>query len=308
MKVVKKRISLGLIALFALLFLGKFVSNLLEKPRSPMQRYSDDAGAGFTQDGLANQEIQNAPSFAAKSASVRNYASSRIVIKQVASADQIVDQKYERVASLGSHSSEFDSDRQKLTGLTKELEAVVQQEDSAGLQGSRHLRLVLGVVPASFESLVERLKAIGTLDSITVNKTDKTADFKALAAKRLSLEKSRDGLRALKVPGAALSDLISLETRILEIEGQIQELGVSLGDFDETNSLCTVHFSLLETAPVPGPNVLLALLDALAWTVPLYLGLLLAAALVLAAAVLTTILIEKIKALTTKPKPDQPAS
>lgn len=298
MKPAKKWTILLLIGLFLLLFLGKFTANLLEKPDSQIR--SNGIGFNPEEAGITNQS-------SSMDKSIRNYASSRIIIKQTAVADQILDQKYERIASLGAHSSKFDADRQKLDDVTKRLEAVTQQEDSVGLKGSRHLRLVLGVVPASFEDLVERLKGIGTLDAITINKTDKTADFKALSAKRLSLEKSRAGLRALKVPGAALADLISLETRILEIEGQIQELGVSLGEFDESNSLCTVHFTLLETTQLPTPNILLSLLDALAWTVPVFLGLLLAVALVLATAVLMTILIDKVKGSQSKAKPDQPS-
>ena len=39
---------------------------------------------------------------------------------------------------------------------------------------------------------------------------------------------------------------MGLENRILEIEQQLQGLGVSLGNFDDENEFCTVHFSLLE--------------------------------------------------------------
>ena len=288
MKKSTRLILIGLAALFGLLFLLRFGYELSVAQAA--------AAAAISQGNFEPQPAMAQDISSSGKRGVNNYASSKIIIKQAAAADQVIDQKYERVANLAAHSAEFDADTEKLVALEKDLNAVVQQENSAGLKGSRHLELALGVVPASFETLVAKLKDIAKLDSISVNKTDKTADFKALAAKRLSLEKTRDGLRALKVPGAALSDLIQLETRILEIEGQIQDLGVSLGDFDETNSLCTVHFSLLETKPVPGPNVLIALLDALAWTLPIYLGLVFAAALALLTAVLASIVIEKIRA------------
>ncbi len=110
--------------------------------------------------------------------------------------------------------------------------------------------------------------------SINTVKTDRTADFRALEAKRLSLEKTRDGLAALRSAGAALSDRIALESRILEIEGQIQELGVSLGDFSELNSFCTVDITLREIEKAdPFARVAAALFSALSWTVPVYLGL-----------------------------------
>ena len=39
---------------------------------------------------------------------------------------------------------------------------------------------------------------------------------------------------------------MQLENRILEIEQQLQELGVSLGDFDNENEFCTVQYTLQE--------------------------------------------------------------
>ncbi len=242
-----------------------------------------------------NVAVQSMDGYSSSPRSVKNYASSKIFLPQAESSAQVMDQKYERVATLSSQSKEYDQDLQKLNSLEKELGAVVQQEKSSGLSGARKLDLTLGVVPSSFEPLVDRLKTIGSLNSVTVNKTDKTSEFKALAAKRLSLEKTRDGLRSLKAPGADLADLITLETRILEIESQIQDLGVSLGDFDESNSLCTVEFTLNETTAAVGPNILYALLEALAWTVPLYLGIVLAAFLVMGTGVLTTMVIDRIK-------------
>ena len=63
---------------------------------------------------------------------------------------------------------------------------------------------------------------------------------------------------------------MGLENRILEIEQQLQGLGVSLGDFDDENEFCTVQFSLLE-----GKEVKIGLMQrvkvALEWTVKMYL-------------------------------------
>jgi hypothetical protein len=289
------RIALVILAaLFLLLFIARFAFELSRPPAASFQSYAN----------VQNEMVQSAEPLS-PGRTVKNYASSKIVIRQAAS-DQVVDQKYERVAALAATSADFDADRTKAAALAAELSAVVQAEDFSGLAGARRLALTLGVVPDRFENLIDRLKAIGSLESISVHKTDKTADFKALAAKRLSLEKTRDGLRALKVPGAALADLISLETRILEIEGQIQELGVSLGDYEETNSFCTVRFTLSENPAAKGPDILDALLAALEWTVPLYLGLVFAAALALGAAVLAGLLTDRIRRWQAEARARQP--
>jgi len=157
-----------------------------------------------------------------------------------------VEQKYERVSSIDSHTANWDEDTGKLKTAIEMVEAVIQKENASGLAGGRVLALSLGVVPSAFDAAVESFQAVGELVSISTTKNDRTADFLALEARRLSLEKTRDGLSALRNSGAALADRISLETRILEIEGQIQELGVSLGDFSELNSFCTINITLRE--------------------------------------------------------------
>lgn len=188
-----------------------------------------------------------------KAASSRsNYASEKIVITQ-GSMSQTVDQKYERVARLDLGSAQFDSDRAAIGSIAERAEALVQSENARGLPGSRVLDLKLGVVPEAFDATVESLKDLGRLRGITITKSDMTAVYSRLEARRLSLEKTLEGLKALRTTGAALSDLVALETKILDIEGDLQDLGVSLGDFNDTNSLCTIDISLLELA---APNAL----------------------------------------------------
>ncbi len=196
----------------------------------------------------------------------RNYASAKIAVPQPSAPAQVLDQKYEQVAALSASTREFDADARRIKDAGAAAAAVVQSEESYGLAGSRSLSVSLGVVPAAFEAAVESLRGIGKLESVTVSKADRTADYKALEARRLSLEKTRDGLAALRRAGADLADLVALETKILEIEGQIQELGVSLGDYSEGASLCTINVTLREIdSRFDWGRVGGAALDALAW-------------------------------------------
>lgn len=258
----KRRTRIALIvalAIFVLLFALRLVDKLSSSSEYPTQMMFDKG------------EITSAVSSFRKS----NYASERIIVPQ-GSAQQIVDQKYERVANMRAKSRDFDTDAARVREIAAKAAAVIQRENAYGLPGSRTLSLALGVVPAAFDQTVEAIRGVGRLLSITVTKADRTGDFKALEAKRLSLEKTRDGLKALRKAGAALSDLMALETKILEIEGQIQELGVSLGDFSETNSFCTINLDLAETSAPPAARLLAAALDALGWALLVELGLALA--------------------------------
>jgi hypothetical protein len=82
--------------------------------------------------------------------------------------------------------------------------------------------------------------------SKSITKTDKTNEYLQLNAKRISLEKTRNSLLDLKGRSGRIDEFIGLENRILEMEAQLQELGVQLGDYDETNEFCSVRFSMIE--------------------------------------------------------------
>jgi hypothetical protein len=133
--------------------------------------------------------------------------------------------------------------------------------------------------------MLAEVRAIGRLSSIQVDKSDKTNEYKDLAARRASREKARDALTALRAQtGARLEDLIALQNKILEIEEAIQEMGVKLGEFDAENEFVTIHFTLLEERAPASHHVSVAhrIRVAFVWAVEAYaiiLGLLLLAGL-----------------------------
>lgn len=166
----------------------------------------------------------------------------------IGSGPQSVDQRYEKIATLAQTTHEFEKDEGDIRAVAKAAEALVQHEQSFGLEGRRQLQLALGVPPGSFDDVIGKLRAIGTPVSFQVNKTDKTNEYRALLAQQESLAKSRDNLIELKARDAKLSDLISLERQILELETQIQGLGVSVGEFDSEFEFVTIKMTLSEVS------------------------------------------------------------
>jgi hypothetical protein len=295
----KRNVRILLIAalVFVLLFAARFAYELV----GSADAYQD--GIFAPMGGLNDIQQMEAPS----SISRKNYASAKIVIAQP-SAAQTVEQKYERISNIDTRTTDWDTDTAALRAAIEGIEAMVQRENASGLSGGRSLSLSLGVVPSKFDEAVERLRGVGDLVSINTVKNDRTSDFLALEAKRLSLEKTRDGLSALRNAGASLADRMNLETRILEIEGQIQELGVSLGDFSELNSFCTVNISLRETS---GPNLWRrlqsAFFDALGWTVGVFTGLVVSLLAVLGIAFLALRIYDRLKEGSPAPRADETA-
>src|SRR5947207_3247740 len=171
-----------------------------------------------------------------------NYASEKLKVQRGFTPEPVsVDQKYEKIASVQSRTDKFDDDEKSVRGLTTKYNALIQFEPSTGLPGSRYVNVTIGVPPDHFDPIVAELKQVGELASIHVNKTDKTNEYKELQAKRASLEKTRDALNGLKTKGGSIEEFTNLENRIHEIDEQIQDTGVKLGEYDQENEFCTVR-------------------------------------------------------------------
>jgi hypothetical protein len=228
-------------------------------------------GYGYTK--KINDNSQQVPFFDNISNFRKNYASREY--KKSGNAQQTsmkVDQKYEKIAEIKSKSSKF-AEEEKLTRTEiKNFNALIQFEQKSGNEGARKLNLVIGVPPENFDLLYNKLITIGKVQAKQITKKDKTNEYKELNARKQSLEKIRNSLIELKSKGGKIDEYMSLENRILEIEQQLQNLGVSLGDFDDENEFCTVQFSLIE-----GKQVKIGLMQrikvALDWTVKTYLKL-----------------------------------
>lgn len=182
------------------------------------------------------------------------------------------DQKYEKVANVGLNSAKFEDDEGAIRDLIAANDALIQFEQRKGLEGRRTLRLAVGVDPAAFDAFVEKVQAFGRLTHLSIDKSDKTNEYRDLQAKRRALEKTREALAALKSRDGEIRALVELEQQILSLEQQIQGLGVSLGDFDTENEFVTVKLFLAEAKAAPSPlaSTLILAFDAFAWTLFYY--------------------------------------
>ncbi len=219
-----------------------------------------------------NDSNQNTTFFQEVSSSRVNYASKKYKISTNANVAQgvvSVDQKYEKIATINTKSSEFEKEHKLLNEAIKSKDAIIQFEQNSGNKGNRRLQLLIGVQPERFDELYVSLSKIGKVESKEITKKDKTNEYKQLNAKKESLLKIRTSLIELKTKGGKIEEYINLENRILSIEEELQGLGVQLGNYDEENEFCTIKFSLIE-----GVENKISLMHrikvALDWTVSTY--------------------------------------
>jgi len=196
----------------------------------------------------------------------KNYASEKNFEPGAPPAGSISSQKYEKTATLNARTERFDEEESRLRNITRDFNAIIQYENKSGNPGHRSLQLMIGVRPELFDSFYVAAQGVGRIFVNSIVKVDKTTEFRELNAKKASLEKALTSLNELKSHAGTISDLVGLHDKILDIERQMQELGVQLGNFSAENEFCTVRFSLLENQAAPAIPLLRILFNALVWT------------------------------------------
>jgi hypothetical protein len=159
---------------------------------------------------------------------------------------------HEKSAQIGTTTTVFDDDEAMIRSTLATSRAEVLNEKNSGIAPQRRLAMEIGVHPDGFDVLVEQLRNIGRLQSVSVQQLDRTGDFRRLHAQRQSLKKHLESL--LKLRGAkapSIEDTLKLEQRIQEVEKAMQALGVQLGDLLGKESFYHIHLTLSESKPGP---------------------------------------------------------
>jgi uncharacterized protein YfcZ (UPF0381/DUF406 family) len=212
----------------------------------------------------------------------KNYASQKQLAVGLAQAGE--SQKYEKVATIGQSTPNFDAGRTKVDGLITASGGLTQYELQQGLPGARILHLTIGVPPAKFDSFIDELRKIAKNTQLVIVKTDKTNEYRQLRARRETLEKTRKSLTDMAGAGGSIDERLKVQAQLTQVEDKLQDLGVALGDFNAENEFCTVKLTLAEAAAQQGPSFAARAFRAFVWATE-YFFFLAAGALMLALAV-----------------------
>ena len=226
----------------------------------------------------------------------KNYASEKIKINNVQLQSDIAGtQKFERTATIKTKTSAYDTDEKLIKDKTKAFNAVIQYEQNVGQKSNRQLHLLIGVSPNLFDSFHVALQKTGTLKGLEITKVDKTNEYRQLNAQKASIEKTLQSLNELKSKTGQIADFVTLNDKILEVEGRLQSLGVELGNFDSENEFCTIKLSLYEGAAERGISLIQRLKVAFEWTVRYYVILVVSALALTVLIFLILLVIDKLK-------------
>ena len=245
-----KKTILGFIVLYFAIFLARAVYDIITFKET---------------DAVDNYNIYYVAEKDARS--VSNYASEQMVYNVGGAEAAVLDQKYERIASIISKTVNYDADMEHFNAILDEHKAVIQMENRRGLPGGRRADFTIGVRPEAFDAMQEAISRIGAIVSSSVIKTDKTYEYRQMLAEKETLERRRASYEELRKFGGSIPDLLSLEDKIIEVESQIQQQLIGLGEYSDDNALCTINYTLYEGSEA---GTLRKLWNALKWSTATY--------------------------------------
>lgn len=280
------------LAIFVVLFLGRLTYGYYYPGTTyTTDNDSDNSDVSYSRKNYASESIKK--DYKADAMDVQAASDAKM---SISAPPTVNTQKYEKVATLRSKTNKFEEDEKEIKNKIKGFGGVIQYEQNRGNKGNRSLNLVIGIGPEKFDSFCIAVQKIGKITSKQVTKTDMTNEYLQLNAKKVSLEKVRNSLLELKGRPGKIDEYVQLENRILEIEGELQDLGVELGNFDEENEFCTVKFFLTEKEEHKTTISLMQRLKiAFEWTVKFALGMYAIIALMLLGSYLLLLVIDRLR-------------
>ncbi len=236
-------------AVLAVLFTGKLIS-----------------GNGTAPPSLGDSHLESG--YGSFSMARKNYASQKQAGGNISAADA---QKYEKVATIGQSTQDYDADRARVDSLISSSGALTQYEQQQGLSGHRTLQLGIGVPPSQFDTFIADARKIAKVTFLAIVKTDKTNEYRQLRAKKETLEKTRKAFADMAASGGSVDERLKVQAQLTEVEEKLQDLGVTLGDFNTENEFCTVKLTLAEAGLPVSPSLLSRAFHALVWTIEYFL-------------------------------------
>ena len=71
--------------------------------------------------------------------------------------------------------------------------------------------------------------------------------------------------------GGSVDERLKVQAKLTEVEDKLQDLGVSLGDFNAENEFCTVKLTLAESGSPLRPSLLSRAFHAFTWALEYFL-------------------------------------
>jgi hypothetical protein len=157
---------------------------------------------------------------------------------------------YDKTAELSTGSPDFGEDEARIRKAIATHKAIVFSESATGIAPARLLSIGIGVHPDRFDGLLQQISQVGQLVANKVQQQDRTGEFLRLHAERQSLKKHQEAIvKLLANDKLTVEEALKLEQKVLEVEKEMQPMGVKLGDFVGKEPSYNLFLTLTEIQP-----------------------------------------------------------
>jgi hypothetical protein len=111
------------------------------------------------------------------------------------------------------------------------------------------------VPSARFNSTVEKLRALGTVESATTRGVDVTGQYVDLGARLAAATATRDQYLTVLAHATNIGDILAVQDRIQGVQTQIEQLQGQLNELNNQTTYATITTSVSEPTPKPKPPV-----------------------------------------------------
>jgi hypothetical protein len=152
---------------------------------------------------------------------------------------------------------EFDAAERNLTrtaesygGFVSDSSVEVNRVDNATYKTGT---LVLRVPSENFSAMMDHAETVGEVDSTTVDSEDVTDQLVDITARLDNLKAERQRLRQLYRNATDTEDVLAVERRLSEVQGEIERLEARKEELERRVALSTIRVNLREPRPDPAP-------------------------------------------------------
>lgn len=155
----------------------------------------------------------------------------------------LLDRKIIYTASLSMTSPEPETIYNDLVSSLTTYEAYIE---SANITSTRYI-VKIRVLSVNFTDFIEDIKESGDIVSYTKTSEDVTNSYSTFEARKLALETQHARLLELLEVAVDLSDIITLNNALADIESDLNQIGDTLANYDSLVDYSTINLTINKT-------------------------------------------------------------
>lgn len=169
----------------------------------------------------------------------------------LAGGEAVQEQKIIKNANISLSTVAYDDALAKISELTAQHGGSEQSSNQWGgeADAARTASIRLSVPAESLESILESIKQLGKVTSLSTESTDVTTQYTDTDARLASATARRDRLNELIAKAETLTDLIELETALSSAQYEIDSLTQSIRSMDQQIALSSLNVNVTEVLP-----------------------------------------------------------